>query len=118
MFDLFCVGNIITAQTKAVDNITYYVYDTLKGYKTDDWSVIKQFATDLKELTNELKMSGFAVFQLSDDTVFTDVFILSVVMVFILVLRIQITALSRMQKMLCLLVGKNFATESIKRVFY
>lgn len=64
-------------KAKAVDNITYYVYDTLKGYKTDDWSVIKQFATDLKELTNELKMSGFAVFQLSDDTVFTDVFSLS-----------------------------------------
>lgn len=64
-------------KAKAVDNITYYVYDTLKGYKTDDWSQIKQFATDLKELTNELKMSGFAVYQLSDDTVFTDVFSLS-----------------------------------------
>lgn len=57
--------------------VTYYGYDTLKGYKTDDWSVIKQTATMLKEVTKELQMSGFAVFQLSDDTVFTDMFTLS-----------------------------------------
>lgn len=64
-------------KAKAVHNITYFGYDTLKGYNTDDWSSIKQFATKLKELTKELKMSGIAVFQLSDDTVFTDVFNLS-----------------------------------------
>lgn len=64
-------------KAKTVENIKYYAYDTLKGYKTDDWSQIKQFATELKELTNELKMSGFAVYQLADDTVFTDVFSLS-----------------------------------------
>ena len=44
--------------------------------------------------------------------------ILSVVMVFILVSRILIIVLSRMLNMLCLLVEKNFVTESIKRVFY
>ena len=60
-----------------VQNIRYYGYDTLKGYNTDDWSQIKQFATKLKELTKELRMSGYAVFQLSDDTVFTDIFSLS-----------------------------------------
>lgn len=64
-------------KAKMVHNITYYGYDTLKGYNTDDWSTIKQFATRLKELTKELRMSGVAVFQLSDDTVFTDVFSLS-----------------------------------------
>ncbi len=64
-------------KAKVVHNITYYGYDTLKGYNTDDWSTIKQFATRLKELTKELKMSGVSVFQLSDDTVFTDVFSLS-----------------------------------------
>ena len=64
-------------KAKMFQNITYYGYDTLKGYNTDDWSTIKQFATKLKELTKELRMSGVAVFQLSDDTVFTDVFNLS-----------------------------------------
>lgn len=64
-------------KAKMVQNIKYYGYDTLKGYNTDDWSQIKQFATKLKELTKELKMSGYAVFQLSDDTVFTDIFSLS-----------------------------------------
>lgn len=64
-------------KAKMVQGITYYGYDTLKGYNTDDWSTIKQFATKLKELTKELHMSGIAVFQLSDDTVFTNVFSLS-----------------------------------------
>ena len=64
-------------KAKMVQNIKYYGYDTLKGYNTDDWSQIKQFATRLKEITKELRMSGYAVFQLSDDTVFTDIFNLS-----------------------------------------
>lgn len=64
-------------KAKMVQNIKYYGYDTLKGYDTDDWSQIKQFATRLKELTKELRMSGYAVFQLADDTVYTDVFGLS-----------------------------------------
>ena len=64
-------------KAKMVQNIKYYGYDTLKGYNTDDWSQIKQFATKLKELTKELRMSGYAVFQLSDETVFTDIFSLS-----------------------------------------
>ena len=64
-------------KAKAIKNITYYAYDTMKGYKGDDWSPIKQTATLLKEVTKELKMSGFCVFQLTDDTVYTDVFELS-----------------------------------------
>lgn len=64
-------------KAKMVQNVKYYGYDTLKGFNTDDWSMIKQFATKLKELTKELRMSGFAVYQLSDDTVFTDIFSLS-----------------------------------------
>lgn len=64
-------------KAKMVQNITYYGYDTLKGYNTDDWSTIKQFATKLKELTKELRMSGVAVFQLTDETFFTDIFSLS-----------------------------------------
>lgn len=62
---------------KTTANVIYYAYDTLKGYRSEDWSVIKQTATRLKELTKELQMSGFIVFQLTDDTVFTDVFSLS-----------------------------------------
>ncbi len=62
---------------KATDNIIYYCYDTLKGYKSEDWANIKQAATRLKELTKELNMSGFITFQLTDDTVFTDIFNLS-----------------------------------------
>lgn len=62
---------------RATSNIIYYGYDTLKGYRSEDWSVLKQTATKLKELTKELKMSGFLVFQLTDDTVFTDIFSLS-----------------------------------------
>lgn len=64
-------------KAKMVYNIQYFGYDTLKGYKTDDWSQVKQFATKLKELAKELNMFGLAVFQLTDDTVFTDIFQLS-----------------------------------------
>jgi len=62
---------------RATANVIYYGYDTLKGFRSEDWSTIKQSATRLKELTKELEMSGFIVFQLTDDTVFTDVFSLS-----------------------------------------
>lgn len=64
-------------KAKMVYNIKYYGYDTLKGYKTDDWSAVKQFATRLKEITKELDMFGMAVFQLTDDTIMTDIFSLS-----------------------------------------
>lgn len=62
---------------KATMNGIYYGYDTLKGFRTEDWATIKQSATRIKEVTKELSMSGFIVFQLTDDTVFTDIFSLS-----------------------------------------
>ena len=62
---------------KATMNGIYYGYDTLKGFRTEDWATIKQSATRIKEVTKELGMSGFIVFQLTDDTVFTDIFSLS-----------------------------------------
>lgn len=64
-------------KAKLVNNVTYYGYDTLKNYQVEDWAQLKQIATKLKEITKELKMFGFAVFQLSDDSKFTDVFQLS-----------------------------------------
>ena len=52
-------------------------YDTMKGYRTDEWSALKQTATKIKELMKELHMFCWSVFQLVDETVFTDVFELS-----------------------------------------
>ena len=64
-------------KAKMINKVTYYGFDTLKGYQTDDWSALKQMATRIKELTNELNMYGHAVFQLTDDTIYTDPFNLS-----------------------------------------
>lgn len=60
-----------------VHGVKYAGYDTLKGFGTDDWQTVKQTATKLKELMKELKMFLWAVFQLTDDTIFTNVFQLS-----------------------------------------
>jgi len=57
--------------------IKYGGYDTLKGFHVDDWQTIKQTATKLKELMKEIGMFLYAVFQLTDDAVFTDIFDLS-----------------------------------------
>lgn len=59
---------------KMVYGIKYCGYDTMKGYRSDDWQVLKQSATRLKETMKELKMFCWAVFQLSDDAVFIDIF--------------------------------------------
>lgn len=64
-------------KAKMVHGIKYCAYDTMKGYRTDDWSTIKQTATKIKELMKELKMFCWSVFQLTDETVFTDIFSLS-----------------------------------------
>ena len=64
-------------KAKMIYDIKYCAYDTLKGYRTDDWSTIKQTATKVKELMGELKMFCWSVFQLTDETVFTDIFQLS-----------------------------------------
>lgn len=60
-----------------VHGVKYAGYDTLKGYTTDDWMSIKQTATKLKELMKDLKMFMWAVFQMTDDSIFTDIFELS-----------------------------------------
>ena len=64
-------------KAKMIYDIKYCAYDTLKGYRTDEWSTIKQTATKIKELMSELKMFCWSVFQLTDETVFTDIFNLS-----------------------------------------
>lgn len=60
-----------------VYGVDYFGYDTLKGYKTDDWQTLKQTTTRLKEIMKELDTFMWAVFQLTDDTVFTDFFDMS-----------------------------------------
>lgn len=64
-------------KAKMVQGIEYCAYDTMKGFRTDDWSTIKQTATKIKEVMKELKMFCWSVFQLTDETVFTDIFSLS-----------------------------------------
>ena len=54
--------------------IEYVYYDTLKGFKTDGWEAIKQSATRLEELMKELDIFGYANFQLTDDSIFIDIF--------------------------------------------
>lgn len=62
---------------KMIYGIKYCGYDTLKGFRTDDWQTVKQTATKIKELMKDIGMFCFSVFQLTDDTVFTDIFQLS-----------------------------------------
>jgi hypothetical protein len=58
-------------------NIKYFGYDNLKGFKTDNWESMKQTATRLKEVMKDTNTFLWAVFQLNDETVFTDIFSLS-----------------------------------------
>ena len=62
---------------KMIYDVEYFGYDTMKGFKVDDWQTLKQTATKIKELMKEINSFCWAVFQLTDDTVFTDVFQLS-----------------------------------------
>lgn len=54
--------------------IKYAFYDTMKGYKTDEWSVIKQTATRLSEIASDTGVGVYANFQLTDDSAFLDIF--------------------------------------------
>lgn len=62
---------------RMVYDIEYCGYDTLKGFRNDDWQTVKQTATKIKELMKEIKMFCWAVFQLTDETSYTDIFQLS-----------------------------------------
>jgi len=55
-------------------DVKYFGYDTLKGFGVDDWQTVKQTTTRIKEVMKELKMFGWAVIQLTDDSVWTDIF--------------------------------------------
>lgn len=54
--------------------VKYFIYDTLKGYKDDSWTIIKQTTTMLSDIASELKICLWADIQLTDDSVYTDIF--------------------------------------------
>lgn len=55
-------------------NVKYFIYDTLKGYKDEQWNVLKQTTTMLSDLIGELKVYLHVDIQLTDDSVYTDIF--------------------------------------------
>lgn len=62
---------------KLLYGVNYVAYDTMKGYRTDDWMTVKQSFTKLKELMSELNIWGWFVFQLADQAVHMDIFDMS-----------------------------------------
>lgn len=57
--------------------VEHFIYDTLKGYKSDEWTSLKQTVTMLSSLMIELNTNVWSDIQLTDDTINTDVFSLS-----------------------------------------
>lgn len=112
------VGNDYSDQTlefeyrkhNIVHGVKYGGYDTMKGYGTDDWQSVKQTATALKELMKDIKMFLWAVFQLTDDTVWTDIFQLS---------SNNIANAKQMKHVVDILtIGKRIAKEDYKKYQY
>ena len=54
--------------------VTYVMYDTLKGYRTDEWGTIKQTATRLEEIAKELNIGIYGNNQLTDESSYVDIF--------------------------------------------
>jgi replicative DNA helicase len=54
--------------------VKYFIYDTLKGYKDENWAILKQTTTMLSDLMGELKSCLWVDIQLTDDSVYTDIF--------------------------------------------
>jgi hypothetical protein len=54
--------------------VEYVFYDTLKGYKGDMWEQVKQTTTRIRDLVKALDVGGYATIQLTDDSLYIDVF--------------------------------------------
>ena len=54
--------------------VKYFIYDTLKGYRDENWATLKQTATMLSDLMGELKCCLWADIQLTDDSIYTNIF--------------------------------------------
>lgn len=57
-----------------VHGVKYFIYDTLKGYKDENWAILKQTTTMLSDLMAELKCFMWCDIQLTDDSLYTDIF--------------------------------------------
>ena len=64
-------------RSKLVYNCTCFAVDTLKAWGAEDWVKVKSTATKIVELGKELNLFGICTFQLTDATVFDNVFDLS-----------------------------------------
>jgi len=60
-----------------VHGVNYIGYDTMKGFRTDDWMTVKQTFTKLKEIAKEINVWFWGVFQLVDSAVYMDIFEMS-----------------------------------------
>lgn len=49
-------------------------YDTLKGYKGDQWETVKQTTTMIKNVCGEMNVAGYCTIQLTDETHNIDIF--------------------------------------------
>ena len=59
---------------KLIHGCSYIFYDTMKCYKEENWAMLKQTTTMLNSLMIELNCFCWGSIQLTDDSVFTDVF--------------------------------------------
>ena len=64
-------------RAKILYNCTHMALDTLKAFGEEKWENVKKLATRITEITKELGVYTIASFQLTDDSLFCDVFDLS-----------------------------------------
>lgn len=64
-------------RAKILYNCNHIALDTLKAYGEERWEQVKKLATKVTEITKELDVFTVASFQLTDDSLFCDIFDLS-----------------------------------------
>ena len=64
-------------RAKLIYNCEYIALDTLKAYGEEHWEQVKKLATRIVEVTKELKVFTVCSFQLTDDSLYCDIFDLS-----------------------------------------
>jgi hypothetical protein len=64
-------------RAKLVYNCNHVALDTLKAFGEERWEQVKKLATHVTEVTKELNLFTVCSFQLTDDSLFCDVFDLS-----------------------------------------
>lgn len=64
-------------RAKILYNCNHIALDTLKAYGEERWEQVKKLATKVTEVTKELNVFTVASFQLTDDSLFCDIFDLS-----------------------------------------